>query len=175
MRWLCASEEKQKRGCYNYWMPDTAPYSLADTWRLNNRVTLMLLDAMTQEQLAHTPSVRARSIADQFAHLHNVRMMWLEVQAPAAAKSLHKIEKGTATKKALKDALEASAEAFANMLDALGQSGKIKSAKRGIYAFFAYAIAHEAHHRGQIIAHLKHARMPLERTLGFGLWEWERI
>jgi uncharacterized damage-inducible protein DinB len=135
----------------------------------------MLLDALSQEQLAHIPSLRARSIADQFAHLHNVRIMWLEVQAPGVAKSLHKIEKGTATKRTLKDALEASADAFANMLDAAERSGKIKSGKRGIYAFFAYAIAHEAHHRGQIIAHLKHAKIPLDRMLGFGLWEWEKI
>jgi uncharacterized damage-inducible protein DinB len=156
-------------------MPDTAPYGLADTWRLNNRVNLMLLDAMNQEQLAHTPSLRARSIADQFAHLHNVRIMWLEVRVPGAVKSLHRIEKGTATKMALKDALETSADVFANMLDAAERSGKIKSAKRGIHAFFAYAIAHEAHHRGQIITHLKHAKMPLDRTLGFGLWEWEKI
>ena len=90
-------------------------------------------------------------------------------------KSLRKIEKGTVTKMALKDALEASADAFANMIEAAERSGKIKSAKRGIYAFFAYAIAHEAHHRGQIITHLKHAKMPLDRMLGFGLWEWEKI
>jgi uncharacterized damage-inducible protein DinB len=156
-------------------MPGASPYSLADTWRLNNRVNLMLLDALSQAQLAHTPSPRARSIADQFAHLHNVRIMWLEVRAPAAVKSLHKMEKGAATKTALQDALQASADAFADMLDTAERPGKIKSARRGIYAFFAYAIAHEAHHRGQIIAHLKHAGMPLDRMLGFGLWEWEKI
>jgi uncharacterized damage-inducible protein DinB len=156
-------------------MPDTAPYSFADTWRLNNRVNLMLLDPLRPEQLDHVPSPRARSIADQFAHLHNVRIMWLEVQAPRDVDALHKIEKGTATKTMLKEALEASAEAFANMLDAAERSGKLRSAKRGIVAFFAYAIAHEAHHRGQIIAHLKHAKMPVDRTLGFGLWEWEKI
>ena len=156
-------------------MPDTAPYSLADTWRLNNRVNLILLDSLSQEQLAHAPGPRARSIADQFAHLHNVRILWLEVQAPAAAQSLHKMEKGTATKTGLKDALEASGAAFAGMLDAAERSGKIRSHKRGIYSFFAYAIAHEGHHRGQIILHLKYAQRPVDRMLGFGLWEWEKI
>src|SRR5215467_9954488 len=42
--------------------------SLAETFLLNNRANLMLLDAMTEEQLAHVPFPRARSIADQFAH-----------------------------------------------------------------------------------------------------------
>jgi uncharacterized damage-inducible protein DinB len=151
------------------------PFSLAETWRLNNRANLMLLDSLSPDQLNHTPFPRARSIADQFAHLHNVRIMWLEVQMPEAAKSLHKIEKGTGTKASLRKALEASADAFANMLTAAEKTGKLRSAKRGIYPFFAYAIAHEAHHRGQIIAHLKHARTPVDRALGFALWEWEKL
>ena len=156
-------------------MAESAPYTLADTWRLSNRVSLMLLDPLTTEQLAHVPSPRARSIADQFAHLHNVRIMWMEPRVPAAAKALCKIEKGAATKGELKSALEASAEAFSEMIDAAERKGKLSSARRGIHAFFAYAIAHEAHHRGQIIVHLKHAGMPVDRELGFALWDWEKI
>ncbi len=155
-------------------MPDSAPYTLADAFRLNNRVNLMLLDALTDAQLAHVPTPRARSIADQFAHLHNVRIMWLEVQSPAA-KTLRKIEKGAATKPALREALQASAEAFANMLETAERAGKIRAYKRGIHAFFAYVVAHEGHHRGQILVHLKRAGMPVDRMLGFALWEWEKI
>ena len=150
------------------------PFSLAETWRLNNRANLMLLDSLSPDQLNHTPFPRARSIADQFAHLHNVRIMWLEVQMPEAAKPLRKIEKGTGTKASLRKAMEASAEAFADMLETAEKTGKLRSAKRGIYVFFAYAIAHEAHHRGQIVVHLKHAKMPVDRALGFKLWEWEK-
>jgi len=150
-------------------------FSLAETWHLNNRANLMLLASLSPDQLNHTPFPRARSVADQFAHLHNVRIMWLEVQMPEAAKSVSKIAKGTATKAGLREALEASADAFAKMLAAAENTGKLRSAKRGIYPFFAYAIAHEANHRGQIIAHLKHARRPVDRALGFALWEWEKI
>ena len=153
-------------------MPDT--FSLADTWLLNNRVTLMLLDALSDEQLAFTNNPRARNIADQLAHLHNVRRMWLEVSAPAAAKGLEKLEKG-ATKAALKSALETSARAMADCIAEAEKSGKMKGYKRGAAAFFGYALAHEAHHRGQIILHLKYAKMPVDRMLGFGLWEWEKL
>ncbi len=156
-------------------MSNVSPYSLAEIWRLNNRVNLILLDALSDEQLSLIPSTRARSVADQFAHLHNTRIMWLEVQAPTAAKSLRKIEKGSADKEDLKTSLEASADAVANMLNVAAQSGKIKSFKRGVHAFFAYAIAHEGHHRGQIIVHLKHANMPVDRMLSFTLWEWDKI
>jgi len=151
------------------------PLSLAETWHLNNRANLMLLDSLSPDQLNHTPFPRARSIADQFAHLHNVRIVWLEIQMPEAARPLPRIAKGAATKASLRDALEASADAFARMLAAAERAGKLRSAKRGIYPFFAYAIAHEAHHRGQIIAHLKHARTPVDRALGFALWEWEKL
>ncbi len=116
-----------------------------------------------------------RSIADPFAHLHNVRIMWHEVREPAVAESLSEIAKGMATKAALKHTLEASPDAFANMLGAAERSGKLKSAKRGICPFLACAIAHEAHHRGQIVAHPKHAKLPLDRAPGLALREWERI
>lgn len=57
-------------------MPGQPPvYTLADTWLLNSRVNLKLLDHLGEEQLAVKPNPRARSIADQFAHLHNVRIM----------------------------------------------------------------------------------------------------
>jgi uncharacterized damage-inducible protein DinB len=151
------------------------PFSLAETWHLNNRANLMLLESLSPDKLNHTPFPRARSISDQFAHLHNVRIMWLEIQMPEAARSLPKIAKGTATKASLREALEASADAFAKMLAAAEKTGKLRSAKRGIYPFFAYAIAHEAHHRGQIIVHLKHAKVPVDRALGFALWEWEKL
>ncbi len=154
-------------------MPEA--YTLADTWRLNNRVNLMLLEHLTNEQLAVTPSARARNIADQLAHLHNVRIMWLEVQAPSVAKGLQKVPKGTATKEELKRALEASANALADVIAAAEATGKLKAAKRGVAAFFGYRVAHEAQHRGQIILHLKHADLPIDRMLGFGLWEWEKI
>ena len=153
----------------------TVRYTLADTWRLNNRVNLMLLDPLTPEQLAHVPSPRARSIADQFAHLHNVRLMWLEVRSAEVLKSLGKIEKGATAKEVLHAALEASSEAFAQWFDTAERSGEMKAGKRGVNLFFAYAIAHEAHTRGQIIVHLKHAGMPIDRMLGFALWEWEKI
>ena len=150
-------------------------YSLADTFLLNNRVNLRLLDALTGEQLAHVPTPRARSIADQFAHLHNVRVMWLEVVAPAAAKALQKIDKGAGTKVGLRTALEASAEALAAVIAEAEQSGKMRGYKRGATAFCGYVLAHEGHHRGQIIVHLKHAKMPVDKSVGYGIWEWEKI
>jgi len=151
------------------------PYGLAETWLLNHRVNLRLLAHLTEEQLAWATHSRARSIADQFAHLHNARIMWLEPRAPQVAGRLRKIEKGAATRAELERALTESAEAIAAMLAEAERTGKLKSARRGPLAFLGYALAHEGHHRGQIILHLKQAKMPIDSMVGFSLWEWEKL
>jgi uncharacterized damage-inducible protein DinB len=154
----------------------TEAYTLADAWHLNNRVNLMLLDQLDEEQLAVTANPRARNVAEQFAHLHNVRIMWLEPRTPALAKSLTRIPKGAAAKAVLKDALEASAAALGGLFAEVEKTGKVKIYfKRGLIAFFSYALAHEAHHRAQIILHLKYAGKPVDRMFAFSLWEWEKI
>jgi len=147
-------------------------YTLLDTWRLNNRVNLMLLDELSDRQLAFAANPRARSIADQFAHLHGVRLAWLEVQGDT---SLAKIGKGGASKTDLHQALESSAKAIGDLIGRAESGGKIKGARRGVTAFCGCLLAHEAHHRGQIILHLKSGGMPLNPKVGYGIWEWERI
>jgi uncharacterized damage-inducible protein DinB len=140
-------------------------YSLADTFLLNNRANLRLLDALTEEQLAYVPSHRARSIADQLAHLHKVRLMWLKVCAPAVKIG----ESG------LRAELEASAEAIAAVIADAERAGKMRGYKRGPATFCGYLLAHEGHHRGQIILHLKHAKMPVDKAVAYGIWEWEKL
>jgi uncharacterized damage-inducible protein DinB len=123
----------------------------------------MLLDHLSDEQLAFAPSARARSIGDQFAHLHDVRLMWMDAK-------LAKLEKA-ATKAELRTALETSAVAMAERIAV----GKVKGAKRGMAAFCGYLLAHEAHHRGQIVLHLKNAGMRVDPKVAFAIWEWQQI
>jgi uncharacterized damage-inducible protein DinB len=88
---------------------------------------------------------------------------------------LRKIEKGAAGRAELERALSESADGIAEMLAEAERAGKLKSSKRGPLAFLGYALAHEGHHRGQIIVHLKQAKMPIDPTIGFSLWEWEKL
>jgi uncharacterized damage-inducible protein DinB len=155
--------------------PTSTPYNLADTWHLNNRVTLMLLENLTDEQLAATLQPRGKDVASQFVHIHHVRFYWLEHRAGALAKCLKKIEPGAGTKAVLRQALNASGKAVGEMIAEAERTGKMKGAKRGPVAFLGYALAHEAHHRGQIILHLKHAKLPIDKVFGYSLWEWQNI
>jgi uncharacterized damage-inducible protein DinB len=42
-------------------------------------------------------------------------------------------------------------------------------------AFLGYALAHEGHHRGQILLHLKVAKLPVERATAYSLWYWNAV
>ncbi|HEU4718103.1 MAG TPA: DinB family protein [Bacteroidia bacterium] len=153
----------------------TAKQSLADVFLVNNRIDLFVLGNIPDKDLGVAHSARSRTIADQFAHLHNVRIMWLEIHKPALAKTLKKIEKGKATKKLLEESLKKSGDAMADYFRELGSPEKMAKAKKSPYNFFAYVTAHEAHHRGQILLHLKYAGVPFDRDKSYAIWEWEKM
>lgn len=147
---------------------------LLETWHIHNRVNLYLLDAIPDAALASVSASKGRSVGEQFAHLHDVRLMWLKSAAPELLSGLDKFPKGSATDKAnLRQALERSGDAVAELLRrALAAGGKVKGFKPHAVAFLGYLIAHESHHRGHIGLMLKQTGHPLDKKTAFGLWEW---
>jgi len=72
-----------------------------ETWQTHSRINLYLLDAIAAEALTGVSASKGRSVGEQFAHIHNVRLMWLQSAAPELLEGLAKIEKKEATDKAL--------------------------------------------------------------------------
>ncbi len=147
---------------------------LLETWAIHNRIHLYLLDSLSEEALSATPTGKGRSVFALFAHIHNVRLMWLKAASPELLAGLTKFEAGTAgTKSDLRDALEASGQAIATLCQrALQSGGNIKGFKPHAVAFLGYLISHESHHRGQIEWALKQSAIPLPDSVSYGLWEW---
>lgn len=146
---------------------------LGETWAIHNRINLYLLDAISEESL-ELALPKCRTVFDQFAHIHNVRLMWLKSAAPELLESLEKLEtKKGGTKAQLRTALDASGQAIENLLrKAIAAGGKVKGFKPHATAFLGYLISHESHHRGQIGWTLKQSGRPLDQKTAFGLWEW---
>lgn len=148
--------------------------SLIETWAIHDRINLYLLDAIAEESLGATLNGKGRSVRDQFAHVHNVRLMWLKSAAPELLEGLEKLETiADNDKTKLRSALEASGQAVAMLLQkAIAAGGKVKGFKPHATAFLGYLISHESHHRGQVGWILKHSGHPLDQKTAFGLWEW---
>ena len=146
---------------------------MVESWDINNRINLYLLEATEEQWLGVTSASGGRTASEQFAHIHNVRLMWLKSANPTLLGGLEKLEKRALTKKTLHDALVQSGVAIATLLtNALGGDDKVKGFKPHGTAFFAYLVSHESHHRGQIALTMKQAGHPFDKKVLFGIWEW---
>src|SRR5258705_7982937 len=124
---------------------------IVDTWNINSRINLYLLDAIPPGALNYVSASKGGSVAEQVAHLHNVRLMWLKSAGPELLEGLEKIEKETAAdKRLLARSLNDSGKAMETLLKkSLENGGKIKGFKPHVTAFLGYLVAHESQHRGQ--------------------------
>src|SRR5438046_2340343 len=145
-----------------------------ESWEIHNRINLYLLDNIDVAHLNSTLSSKGRNVGEQFAHIHNVRLMWLKAAASALLKGLTKLEKENALdKKLLRKSLSDSSVAIRTLLEqSLAQGGKVKGFKPHAAAFLGYLISHESHHRGQIALALKQSGATLDKKIQYGIWEW---
>jgi uncharacterized damage-inducible protein DinB len=147
---------------------------LIDAWRIHNRIQLHVLESLPEETLPDASLGRGRTVGDHFAHVHNVRLMWLKSAAPALLEGLDKVEKeGALVKQTLMNALETSGEAMATLLkESIAAGGKVKGFKPNVAGFFGYLISHESYHMGKIDLILRQAGHPMDDKIHYGMWEW---
>jgi len=150
------------------------PDPLVETWQIHDRIHAYLLDAIAAPGLAAVGPTKGRSVGQAFAHIHNVRLMWLQAAGAALPAGVAKLDSDTPhSAAALKQALAGSGKAIARLLESsLASGGRIKGFKPHVHAFVGYLIAHESHHRGQVAIALKAGGVPLDRKTAYGLWEW---
>jgi len=140
------------------------------TWNQNNKVTLYLLENIEDDWLSIKLNDKGRSIGEQFVHINNIRSFWI---SKVSEKIDLKIDKKYANnKQQLIDALQKSSQKMSDTLYELFQQESIKGFKPHPTAFFAQMIAHESHHRGQIMATITRNDLKISKSVNFGLWSW---
>ncbi len=151
---------------------------IVETWHINNRVNLLLLQAIRDDALTCSLSPRGGgTVVQQFSHLHNMRLLRLERYAPDFMQGQCKIEKKNEVDTALlSKRLSESGDAFgAWIAQVVENDGKPKGFKRGVIAMLGYMISHESHHRGNIMLTLKQCGHKVPKEVAYGIWAWNQI
>jgi uncharacterized damage-inducible protein DinB len=151
--------------------------SLAESWLINNRMNLYLIEHLSPEALAATLSDRGgRTVGQQLAHVLEVRRSKIAAADKELARDLPTVTREDGhDADLLREGFEKTGEAIAELVRrSAGNEGKTKGFKRGIFALIGYFIAHDAHHRGHAMLTLKQAKVKRSPDLRFGLWVWNQ-
>lgn len=156
----------------------TIENQIIETWFINHRTNLMIIDALTPEVLYLTTSKRGGgTIGHQLAHMYNVRFWKLEKYNKSLVSDLTAIKaEDVKSLEMLKGCHTVSADRVGKILeDGIKNGGDVKGFKRGVVPLLGYFISHEAHHRGNILLTLKLCGFKIPDELKYGIWEWNKI
>lgn len=158
---------------------------LLDAWRTNNRVTVFLVEHLPHELWGATvPGAPRRTVRMIAGHIHNARCMWIKTLGKEHGIAVPRpVNRHKVGPEELIPALGRSSHGMISLLTlGLDRGGTIPATSSYIWRnlpldvghVLTYFVAHEAHHRGQIVMlarQLGH-RLPVEVT--GGLWQWSK-
>ncbi|HRK22855.1 MAG TPA: DinB family protein [Fimbriimonadaceae bacterium] len=144
---------------------------ILEAWRANDAQNHALLALCEDGDFDLKPG-KGKTIRSNFVHIVGVRKSWSQDKLKKESASIPKLDWKTATREEIVEGLEISNDV---MLMLLEQADDSKRRAWTPAMFFAYAVAHEAHHRSQVEIALRiNGREPDDLTL-YGLWEWPKV
>lgn len=155
---------------------------LLSAWRTNNRVTIDLVEQLPAELWrAAVPGIPSRTIRSIAAHLHNARCRWIHTLGREHGISTpERVDQHRATQKQVAAALKRSGKAMESLFALATDSGELPPSKGYVWRNLSldlghvvtYFIAHDAHHRGQIVMAARQTGHRLPSAVHGRLWRW---
>ena len=159
--------------------------TLLDAWRTNNRVSVFLVENLPDELWgAKVPGAPRRTVRMIAGHIHNTRCMWIKTLGKevgiAVPRSVNRHKVGP---KELIPALGHSSRGIISLLTLGFERGGVipvsssyawRNLPLDVGHVLTYFVAHEGHHRGQIVMLARQLGYRLPAEITGGLWQWSK-
>ncbi len=168
-------------------MPATRDFTdtILAAWRTNHQVTVWLVSQIPPAVwAAAVPGAPRKTIRMLAGHLHNSRCMWLKTLGrPQGIPVPSAVDRRKVSRRQLVAALNKSSrgiEALLRLGCRLG--GKVPASPAYVWRnlpldvghLLTYFVAHEGHHRGQIVLVARQIGSRLPAAVTAGLWQWAK-
>jgi uncharacterized damage-inducible protein DinB len=159
--------------------------ALVPVWRTNNKITVFLIEHLSPKLwVAAVPGAPRRTVRMLAGHIHNARCMWIKTLGQAHGIDVPEaVDRRRVTPKQLVRALNRSSRGMVSLLQ-LGcdHGGTIppsaaytwRNLPLDVGHVLAYFVAHEGHHRGQIVLLARQLGYRLPAQVTGGLWQWSQ-
>ena len=162
--------------------PDLGPTILA-SWRTSSRVTAYLVERLPAGLWrAAVPGAPRRTVRMIAAHLHNSRARWIRTlgrEHGIPAQPL--VDPRRVPRRQLLAALRQSSKGIERLLRlGIAAGGQVPPSRAYVWRnlpldvghVVAYFVAHEGHHRGQLVMLARQLGHRLPQAVSNGLWQW---
>ena len=157
--------------------------AILNTWKTTNRITIFLIEHIPEDLWNEkVPRASKRTIGMIASHIHNTRCMWIKMIAKGLTiKMPVRVDPRHADRREVIRSLNQSSQIMLKLLKACFVNGGRLPTRppwlnfpNDVVHFLAYFIAHEGHHRGQIILLTRQLNHQLPKKITDGLWQWKR-